>query len=334
MNVNNRQQSIWDHPNWIEQVRQWINTELSQQSIKIIGVIEQPHVQPWSTVLRIPTNVGDIFFKASAPVIAHEPAITQALYRWRPECIPQVLAIDEKRGWMLMTDGGQRVREAFGTESDIRYWDDILTTYANLQMDLIKQVDVLLKLGSRDRRLVRLPNLYQELLSDTAWLLIDQQEGITSSEYQRLRDAIPRVEDNCQCLTEYAIPESLHHNDLHDGNIFTSNGRFVFFDWGDSSISHPFFSLRTAFISIEYTFGLDELHPAFDQLSQVYLQPWRKYQPERNLLAAFKLARQLWAISSAIKYKTMLSQMPSFRSEYSGAIPSLLIEFLDAISAT
>ena len=101
MNMNNQLQSIWDQPNWIEQVRHWINTELSQQSIKIIGVIEQPHVQPWSTVLRIPTNVGDIFFKASAPVIAHEPAITQALYRWRPECIPQVLAIDEKQGWML-----------------------------------------------------------------------------------------------------------------------------------------------------------------------------------------------------------------------------------------
>jgi hypothetical protein len=315
-------------------VRQWINSELSQQSIKIIGVIEQPHVRPWSTVLRIPTYVGDIFFKASAPVIAHEPAITQALYRWRPECIPQVLAIDEKQGWMLMTDGGQRVREAFGTEGDIRHWNDILTAYADLQMDLIKQVDILLKLGSRDRRLVRLPNLYQELLSDTEWLLIDQQEGVTSSAYQRLKDVIPLVDEICQCLIEYAIPESLHHNDLHDGNIFTSNGQFIFFDWGDSSISHPFFSLRTAFISIENNFGLDEWHPAFDQLSRVYLEPWRKYQTERNLLAAFKLARQLWAISSAIKYKTMLSQMPSFRSEYSGAIPSLLIEFLDAISAT
>ena len=134
MSMNNQQQSIWDQPNWIEQVRQWINSELSQQSIKIIGVIEQPHVQPWSTVLRIPTNVGDIFFKASAPVIAHEPAITQALYRWRPECIPQVLAIDEKQGWMLMTDGGQRVREAFGTEGDIRHWNDILTAYADLQI--------------------------------------------------------------------------------------------------------------------------------------------------------------------------------------------------------
>ena len=32
--------------------------------------------------------------------------LTQALFRWRPDCIPTVLAIDAARGWLLMRDSG------------------------------------------------------------------------------------------------------------------------------------------------------------------------------------------------------------------------------------
>lgn len=324
--------SIWTQSDWLQVVRRWIHDTLSEQAIKIIGEIEQPHLQPWSTVMQIPTNIGNVYFKASAPVIAHEPEITRALYGWRPDCIPEVLAIENMQGWMLMRDGGQRLREEFGENGDIQYWEDILKSYANLQKDLVDHVDELLELGSRDRKLASLPKLYDQLLSETDWLMIDEQEGLTATECQQLRVASQQVVEKCEKLSEYGIPDSLHHNDLHDGNIFSCQGRVAFFDWGDSSISHPFFSLRTVFISIENTFRLNETHPAFDHLSKIYLETWKTYQTEENLIAAFNLARQLWAISSAIKYKTLLSNMPIFRDEYSGAIPSLLKEFLHEIA--
>ena len=209
-------------------------------------------------------------------------------------------------------------------------WAEILALYANLQMDLAAHVDELLHLGSPDRRLTLLPALYRDLLAEPEWLLIDQHEGLTTAEYQRQLDATPQVTDLCQQLGAFAIPMSLHHNDLHDANIFVTEGRTIFFDWGDSSIAHPFFSLRTVFVSIEYTFSLDEQDLIFDDLAEAYLQPWTAIETTEHLTAAFKLAQRLWALSSAVKYKTLLRQTVAIGDEYATAVPGLLQEFLAA----
>ena len=56
----------WEHPNWQKQAHESIHTQAERQSIQITGEIEQPHMYPWSTVMRIPTNEGTIFYKATA----------------------------------------------------------------------------------------------------------------------------------------------------------------------------------------------------------------------------------------------------------------------------
>ena len=44
----------------------------------LTGAVEQPHVRPWSTVLHAPTDDGLLYMKATAPVLAHELALTAA----------------------------------------------------------------------------------------------------------------------------------------------------------------------------------------------------------------------------------------------------------------
>ena len=46
--------------------------------------IEQVQVSLWSTVLRIPTATETLYFKASAPVFAYEPLLTQKLFQFAP----------------------------------------------------------------------------------------------------------------------------------------------------------------------------------------------------------------------------------------------------------
>jgi hypothetical protein len=308
----------------------WIEQSLKSQGIEITGAIVDIHKRPWSAVLRVPTSSGDIYFKAVGSAFTFEPLLTEALYRLRPDCILKVFAVDAERGWMLMADGGRTLRMAFKEGLDRRTWNEVLALYAGLQIDLASHVDELLAMGVRDRRTVKLPAHYQELLEEKEWLMIDQPDGLAPAEYQHLVALIPDVEATCRRLAAYAVPDSLHHNDLHDANVFYNDGAITFFDWGDSSIAHPFFSLRTAFVMIEYIFDLAEDDPIFDEFAMAYLRPFAQFESEENLWQAYQLARKLWSLSSAVKYKTQLRQIEGMREEYATAVPGLLQEFLKA----
>jgi hypothetical protein len=322
-------QTAWTQPDWLEQSHKWIHQELAKRSIKAVGPIKQHHIRPWSIVLLVPTDRGNIYFKATAEVLGFEPAVSQAISRWQPELIPEVLAIDAEQRWMLMVDGGQRLREAFRAGLAVDSWSQILAKYALLQQTLSTHVDEMFSFGVRDRLLPVLPGLYAVLLADYELLLIDRKGGITSSEYQRLLDSRPRVAEMCRQLAGFNIPASLHHNDLHDANIFVDEDRYLFYDWGDSSVSHPFFSLRTVFVSIENTFGFQEGHPIFEDLASDYLDAWRDYESKEDLLRAFEISRRLWSISSAVKYQTLQVHMESIRNDFADAVPGLLQEFLE-----
>ncbi len=326
----------WTQPGWLDQVKEWIQHALTRTGLALTGPIERVQERPWSIVLHVPSDTTDFYFKACAPVSIQEAGITAALYRWQPNCVPAVLAADAKKGWFLMADGGQTLRHAFRlpgrgrsrTAPTVDSWRAILIRYAGLQIDLTAHVNELLQLGAPDQRLAIFPDLYHDLLAEQEYLLIDQPDGLTTVEYERLLAAAPQVTALCQELSAYNIPMSLHHNDLHDANIFFADSHPLFFDWGDSSIAHPFFSLRTVFVSIEYSFGLDEADPFFAELAQAYLQPWTVMETQANLITAFALARRLWALSTAMKYKTQLRQLPAMRAEYALAVPGSLQEFL------
>ena len=323
-------QPEWTQPGWFGQASSWIHDQLEKQGITVAGQIEQPHVRPWSTVLRVSTSAGNYFFKATSSVLMHEAAITQALSHWFPANTPTLIATDLQRGWMLMSDGGVRLREILTADRDIRHWEKLLPIFAELQIELVSHIQLLLAMGIPNRQLETLPAQYEQLLVDRTVLLIDQPEGLTIGEYHRLCDFLPHFKVLCEKLAGYQIPESIHHGDFHDGNIFITNGRYIFFDWGDSSIAHPFFCLRTVFVSMENTLQVENNDPGFERLRDAYLEPWTRYQPREQLLAGFKLAQILSSISSALGWYRVISSMEaSQRKDYVEAIPSLLQEFLD-----
>ena len=323
----------WTQPGWLDEVKEWIQAALAHVGLALTWPIERVQERPWSIIIRVPSAAAGFYFKACAPVSIHEAGITAALYRWQPDCIPAVLDADPQKGWFLMADGGQTLRHAFRrsgspTAPTVDSWREILLRYAALQIDLVPRVNQLLQLGAPDQRLAIFPDRYQDLLAEPDYLLIDQPDGLTTAEYERLLAAAPQVTALCQELGAYNVPMSLHHNDLHDANIFFADSRPLFFDWGDSAIAHPFFSLRTLFVSIEYSFALDEADPIFAELAEAYLQPWAVVETKTNLTAAFALARRLWALSTALKYKRQLRQLPAMRAEYALAVPRSLQEFL------
>ncbi|HEU5103362.1 MAG TPA: phosphotransferase [Roseiflexaceae bacterium] len=324
----------WSQPGWLAQASAWICAELDRHGISASGPIEQPHLRPWSTVLRVPTSVGDLYFKATSPLLAHEPALTHWLARRRPDCVAGVLAVDTQHGWMLMPDGGTTLRSVIQADRDIRHWHAVLPIYAQLQSDLAPQLDTLLELGCLDYRLAGLPARYAALLEDTQALRIDLPDGLTDGEYARLRALAPRFEELCERLAGYGIPETLHHDDFHDGNIFFGGAGFRFFDWGESCIAHPFYTLVVGLRGIAYRFDLAEEAPELDRLRQLYLEPWAAYGSRASLLEACRLAKQIGSFCRALTWHRVVSSLEvPFREQEQDAVPGWLQIFLETVIA-
>ena len=99
--------------------------------MEVVGEIEQPHIRPWSTVLRVPTDPEVLWFKAVGDVDAFEVPLTAMLARVRPAGVPELVALDVDRRWMLMHDGGTRLRELMATSDDLWRWEAFLPSMRN-----------------------------------------------------------------------------------------------------------------------------------------------------------------------------------------------------------
>jgi hypothetical protein len=243
-------EAAWQDPDWLSKAHDWVDARLADLGVERTGPIEQPHVRPWSTVLRVPTARGDVWFKANAGPLRHEAAVVERIAARRPEVVPPLLAADTASGWMLMADAGETLRVVSERERSLDRWLDVLPRYADLQVALAGDVEDLLAMGVPDMRLGTLPGKYERLL-DT----IDAE--------QRFRAAAPMVADLCEELASYRIPETLQHDDLHDGQVFVHNGRHLILDWADACVSQPFFTLS---VTLEggLAWGLDDVENSVD----------------------------------------------------------------------
>ena len=321
----------WAQPGWQAAAAEWIEAQLQGADLRRTGPIEQPHVRPWSTVLRVPTEAGLFYFKATAPVLGHEPALTAALARWRPDCLPELLATDLARGWLLMRDGGTPLRNLVRADGHLGRWRAVLPLLAELQMQMAGKVPALLALGALDRRLERLPGDYARLLDDTPSLLLDQPDGLSREAYTQLRALAPRLAEACHQLAAFGVPETLHHDDFHDGNIFVRGERLTFTDWGESGVAHPFMTTLVMLRGAAYTLRLAPDDPAVLALRDGYLEPWERLAPRAVLLEACALAQWVGMVGRALTWHRVVSALDEpHRSQNAEAVPGWLSDFLEA----
>jgi len=321
----------WYNPDWQKEAHDWIRSVADQNGFRITGAIEQPHAYAWSTVMHVPTNEGKIFFKATAGETIYEIALTKLLAELQPDYMPELIAVEPSRGWMLMRDGGEQLRASIRPTQDVKPWEPVITRYAELQISLADHISEFLALGIPDHRPVMLPALFTQLLADEEILMIDQEKGLTTKEFDQLRSLQARFQKTCDAISTLEIPDSLNHGDFHDGNILIKNGRITFFDWGDASVTHPFVSLRTFFVSIEITLKLDEyaFTPEMELLLDLYLKPWEKFAPKEDLLKAYELSKPVASVAKALAWQQTISRLSGdLRDEYSWIVPEVLREFL------
>lgn len=260
----------------------------------VIGPIERPHPFPWSTVLRVPARDGVLWFKENVPPLAFEAGVVELLARRRPDVVAELVGVDPERGWMLMRDAGTRLRDLTPAQRD---WERLLPLYAQLQLDVTPDVDALLAVGCPDRRSGLVPAEYATLVEREAGTL-------TPRELERLLAHTREVEAAAAELAEVGVPETIQHDDFHDGNVFVSEGRFRVLDWGDACISHPFATLRIPFELIA-----DETDWDLERLRDAYLEPFSALASPPMLRRAVAAANVVAGVTRALKWAPIVAAL-------------------------
>ena len=216
---------LWTDPEWLAGAHAWVDEQTDALGLERTGDAEQPHVRVWSTVLKVPTTAGPVWFKANHGPLQHEAALVTLLAARVPDRVVPLLAADLDRGWMLMRDAGERMRELVVAEASLERWHPVLDSVARISLAMEHDVDALLAIGVPDLRLATLTASYDALMQE-----IDAAP--------RFRAATDLVAELCEQLAAFGIRDSVQHDDLHDGQVFVRDGRHWVVDWGDACVSH------------------------------------------------------------------------------------------------
>lgn len=295
----------WLDPAWRTAALGWVEEQLARLGLAVVGAIEQPHLRPWSTALSVPTNDGRVWFKAGGPGNRYEAALLDALARWNSGGVLAPLAVDVDRGWLLLPDGGTRLREAIADGPGLDHWERVLGGWGRLQRELSPRAEELISLGVPDRR----PHVLAQALID---LVDDPAVELQEPDRARLRDLVPTFDRWCAELEAFGVPASLQHDDLHDGNVFVGPAGDRVFDWGDSSVSHPFGTLLVTFRSLaDKGLGTDETERrALRRLLDAYLEPWTDFHSRERLTAAGRLAMRVAIVGRSLSWQGALAGVP------------------------
>jgi hypothetical protein len=237
--------------------------------VEVVGEIEQPHIRAWATALRVPTSRGVVWFKAARPAFAHEARVLEVLGPLAPDLLPDVIA-STGDGWLLLADAGERAREH---PID---WRSMLQRYAALQRASAAHVDELLAGGAYDNRPARVLERVRALMH---YLPVELGAAVEAR--------LSRVAEQMDRLAASRLPITADHGDLHDGNVFSSEGQVRIIDWGDSAVAHPFFTLSVAEPEeVEWT-----------------LEAWSGYAPQTELEEEAAIVDELRFLLRALNWE-------------------------------
>jgi len=297
----------WAREGWLSEACEWIEESLAVCGRPPTGRVEQFRAWCLSCLLRVPTAGGAVFFKATAesPLFVDEGEVMLGLARFFPANVPAPLAVDPARRWMLLDDLGPEL----GWDAPLDVREEVLRLFARMQIESSGRVDELLALGCVDRRLEWLAAQITELLADDAALA-----GLEDREVATLRALGPKLQAMCLALAETGVPDALVHGDLHLSNVARLDGHYVFFDWTDAGVTHPFFDLIDVFRERD-----DSVR---ERLRDAYLSLWLDYEPMDRLLDIWSDAEQLASLHHAVSYRHILANVePGAGGELEWALP-------------
>jgi hypothetical protein len=315
----------------VTEVHEWTRETCRSLGIDIAGSIEQIHLQPWSSVFRVPTTRDVVYVKCCGPTQAHEPRLTALLHREFPGLVTEVLALHPTKPWMLVAEGGKKIRDAYSGKDFLRAWREVLPRYAQMQRAGTPHVGEILGFGTPDHRATPLVAGFADAVANEPALSGERADRITEDERRALVELRPRLNDALGALAALGIEDTLQHDDLHHGNVLVRDGRAVVFDWGDACVSHPFLTLA---VTLRFAAAATKHAPSdapIVALRDAYLEPWTDRASTLELRDAAELGRRIGEVSRTLTFHAVARAYPgvidTYPGGFAGSLRRVLAEF-------
>jgi hypothetical protein len=259
----------------------------------VIYLIAHDVVRHFSTATCLylihPTEKGDVFLKIVPPVFMREPQITAKLAEWGITKLPEILAVEQERGFLLTKDmGGCNLTDCLTVEK----LEAVVRVFAEFQFAAVDFVNLQAPSPFYDCRICVVQEKIDTLFDEAPALLDDSPYALSAEEKSRLRQKLPEWKQLCEEIQQVPLPDTIDHGDLRPGNIRVVNDGLILYDWAWSAITHPFIGVVGLLRIVRR--WLCENDRRF--LRDAYLEAWTEYASNQELRCIFDLVTKILAL--------------------------------------
>jgi len=276
----------WEQAGWFDQAVHWIQFQLDRLNVQVTGSVTQHRALLHSaTLLRVPTAVGQVYFKAAYRKRPAESRLNALLAEYWPQWTPNMLAADHQRNWMLLPDYAPGSEQPFTPEG----LASAAAAMGEIQLDSVGRIPQFQAQGCPQQGMSALQEfLAQPGLEQRVPVL--PEGGLSKAERDDLERAARSLAGVCRQLTDCGIPDTLVHPDFRAANFFVGADSVRIIDWADACLAPPYFSLLEL---MRENRPRAFTNPAEDPVVRAWLAPLCRGWDEAPLLRGLSLAIRL-----------------------------------------
>lgn len=217
----------WASRGWHATAALWAVEMMGRAGNPPVGRLILTRVWSLSALGWIAGKRGRCWFKACPPWYRGELTALATLQALGAPYLPDVVAIDHDRGWLLMADAGAT------SPDDPAVQGAAARALGSLQAGMTSSVPEILASGWEDRSLRATADAVALLFNET-----DELSHLEPEERRLLRGLEGEAVEALQ--VEPLVADSVVHGDFYFDNVAGSATGPVILDWSDACIGHPF----------------------------------------------------------------------------------------------
>lgn len=271
---------------WLRDLTEWVEPKATDIGLHLTGNFQQFDAGPTFSLIRLGTDRGAVWFKATGEPNLHELPITFCLARLFPVSLPPILGIHPTwNGWLSEEVSNTTLDQC----KEPSAWERAAKSLAELQINSIGKSCTLLDVHCKDLRLLGLIDLVPPFIAHMAELMASQikesPQPLTDHELDFLGE---RLHESLSLLHALGLPDTLGHTDLNPGNVLVAHHRCVFLDWAEACLTNPILTFEYLREHMQRIITNDAT--ASVRIATAYLRPWKSLVPPDDLAKALTLS--------------------------------------------